>query len=205
MPLILVIIVVTIAYLIGSASGGLLLASLFGQGDPRHGGSGNIGATNALRTGGRAYGLTALLFDMIKGVVAAGLVPWLFAVDGPWPFVAGVFAILGHVFPVYYGFRGGKGAATCIGVLLVLMPGSLVFGAAVWVAVLVASGYVGLSTILGMLAVAIASFFVPGLSDAAHIFVIVASIIIIYTHRSNISRMLAGNENRFESARFWRR
>ena len=205
MPLILVIIVVTIAYLIGSASGGLLLAPLFGQGDPRRGGSGNIGATNALRTGGRAYGLAVLLFDMIKGVVAAGLVPWLFAVDGPWPFVAGVFAILGHVFPVYYGFRGGKGAATCIGVLLVLMPGSLVFGAAVWVAVLVASGYVGLSTILGMLAVAVASFFVPGLASAAHVFVIVASIIIIYTHRSNISRMLAGNENRFESARFWRR
>lgn len=205
MPVISIVAVVIVAYLIGSLSGGLLLAPLFGQDDLRTSGSGNIGATNALRTGSRGYALMVLIVDIVKGMVAAGLVPWLMSVDGPWPFVAGVFAILGHVYPIYYGFRGGKGAATCIGVLAVLLPGSLAFGAAVWVAVLVASGYVGLATILGMLAVAAASFFVASVSDAGHMFVIVASLIIIYTHRGNIARMRAGNENRFEGARFWRR
>lgn len=204
-PVILICAAVILAYLIGSLSGGLLLAPLFKQADLRSIGSGNIGATNALRTGSRGYALAVLIVDIIKGMVAAGLVPSLLGVTGPWPYVAGVFAILGHVYPIYYRFRGGKGAATCIGVLAVLLPGSLLFGAAVWIAVLVASGYVGLSTIVGMLAVALASFFVSGVSAPGHMFVIAASLIIIYTHRGNIARMRAGTENRFEAARFWRR
>ncbi|MES1936473.1 glycerol-3-phosphate 1-O-acyltransferase PlsY [Salinisphaera hydrothermalis] len=205
MHLILIIVAVVAAYVIGSLSGSLLLGPLFDQGDLRSSGSGNAGATNALRAGGRAYGLAVLVFDMVKGAVAAGFVPILLHTLGPWPFVCGIMAILGHIYPVFYEFRGGKGAATCIGVLAVLLPGSLVFGAAVWVAVLVASGFVGLATILGMLGVALASFFVPSVPLAGHVFVIVASLLIIYTHRSNIARMRAGNENRFERARIWRR
>ncbi|HET7313711.1 glycerol-3-phosphate 1-O-acyltransferase PlsY [Salinisphaera sp.] len=205
MPVIAIIAAVIAAYVIGSLSGSLLLGPLFNQADLRTGGSGNAGATNALRAGGRGYGLAVLIFDMVKGAVAAGLVPILLHTYGPWPFVCGIVAILGHVYPVFYGFRGGKGAATCIGVLAVLLPGSLAFGAAVWVAVLVASGFVGLATILGMIGVAIASFFVPGVPSAGHVFVVAASLIIIYTHRGNIARMRAGNENRFERARIWRR
>lgn len=205
MPVIAIIAAVIAAYVIGSLSGSLLLGPLFGQGDVRSGGSGNAGATNALRAGGRGYGLAVLVFDLVKGALAAGGVPMLLQTAGPWPYVCGLTVILGHVYPVFYGFRGGKGAATCIGVLAVLLPGSLAFGAAVWVAVLVASGYVGLATMLGMIGVAIASFFVPSVPIAGHLFVIVASLIIIYTHRGNIARMRAGNENRFDRVRIRRR
>lgn len=205
MHLILIFAAVIAAYVIGSLSGSLLLGPLFGQTDLRASGSGNAGATNALRAGGRGYGLAVLAFDMVKGVVAAGFVPVLFHTLGPWPFVCGIMAILGHVYPVFYGFRGGKGASTCIGVLAVLLPGSLIFGAAVWIAVLVASGFVGLATMVGMVSVALASFFVPDVPSAGHVFVIAASLIILYTHRSNIARMRAGTENRFERARIWRR
>lgn len=205
MPVIATIAAVVAAYIIGSLPGSLLLGALFDQGDVRSAGSGNAGATNALRAGGWGYALAVLVFDLVKGAVAAGLVPVLLHTAGPWPYICGLLGILGHIYPVFYGFRGGKGAATCIGVLAVLLPGSLAFGAAVWVAVLVASGFVGLATILGMIGVAIASFFVPGVSAAAHLFVVVASLIIIYTHRGNIARMRAGTENRFDGARFWRR
>ncbi|WP_423821662.1 glycerol-3-phosphate 1-O-acyltransferase PlsY [Salinisphaera sp. SPP-AMP-43] len=205
MPVIAAIVAVVAAYLIGSVSGSLLLAPMFGQEDVRASGSGNAGATNALRAGGRGYGLAVLVFDIVKGAFAAGFVPILLHAYGPWPFVCGIAAILGHIYPVFYSFRGGKGAATCIGVLAVLLPGSLLFGAAVWIAVLVASGYVGLATMLGMVGVAIASFFVPGVPTAGHLFVVVASVLIVYTHRGNITRMRAGEENRFERARLWRR
>lgn len=205
MPLIAIVVAVVAAYLIGSVSGSLLLAPLFGQGDVRASGSGNAGATNALRAGGRGYGLAVLIFDMVKGAVAARFVAMLLAVGGPWPFVCGVMAMLGHVYPVFYGFRGGKGAATGIGVLAMLLPGSLLFGAAIWVAVLVASGYVGLATMLGMIGVAVASFFVPSVPTAGHVFVVVTSALIVYTHRGNIARMRAGTEHRFERARLWRR
>lgn len=205
MPVIATVVAVVAAYLIGSVSGSLLLAPMFGQEDVRASGSGNAGATNALRAGGRGYGLAVLVFDIVKGAFAAGFVPILLHTYGPWPFVCGIAAILGHIYPVFYSFRGGKGAATCIGVLAVLLPGSLLFGAAVWIAVLVASGYVGLATILGMIGVAIASFFVPSVPAAGHLFVVVASVLIVYTHRGNITRMRAGEENRFERARLWRR
>ncbi len=131
--------------------------------------------------------------------------PILLHTLGPWPFVCGIMVILGHVYPVFYGFRGGKGAATCIGVLAVLLPGSLVLGAAVWVAVLVASGFVGLATILGMLGVALASFFVPACAAGRACVRDRGQPDHLYTHRSNIERMRAGNENRFERARIWRR
>lgn len=193
------------AYLMGSLSGGLLLGRFFGQGDLRSSGSGNAGATNALRAGGRTYGLAVLAFDLVKGALAAGLVPWLFGAGVPLAFVCGALAVVGHVWPVFFGFRGGKGAATCIGALLVLLPGALIMGAAVWVATLVASGFVGLATMLGMAGVALACLFAPAASVAAKVFVVCMTVLMVYTHRENIARMRAGNENRFAGAMFWRR
>lgn len=203
--IIVAIVAVLAAYLLGSLSGGLLLGRFFGQGDLRSSGSGNAGATNALRAGGRAYGLSVLLFDLVKGALAAGLVPWLAGAMAPLTFTCGAAAVIGHVWPVFFGFRGGKGAATCIGVLLVLLPGALIMGAAVWIATLVASGFVGLATMLGMLGVALACLFAPGATFAAKVFVVFMTALIVYTHRENIARMRAGNENRFARAMFWRR
>lgn len=200
-----VAIALVLAYLIGSLSGSLLLAGVFGRGDPRAGGSGNAGATNALRTGGRGYGAAVLVFDLLKGVVAALLLPALFGLGFAAALACGAVAVLGHVYPVFFGFRGGKGAATLIGVLLALLPGALLLGVAVWVATLVASGYVGLATLLGMLGVALATLFAPSAGLAAKLFVIAMTALIFYTHRDNIRRLRAGRENRFERIRLWRR
>ena len=186
------------AYLIGSLSGSLLLARAFGRADPRASGRGNAGATNALRTGGRGYGAAVLVFDLVKGVVAALLLPALFGLGFAAALACGAAAVIGHVYPVFFGFRGGKGAATLIGVLLALLPGALLLGVAVWIATLVATGYVGLATLLGMVGVALATLFAPAAGAAAKLFVIAMTALIFYTHRENIRRLRAGNENRFE-------
>jgi glycerol-3-phosphate acyltransferase PlsY len=193
-----------LAYLIGSLSGSLLLARVFGRADPRQSGSGNAGATNALRTGGRGYGAAVLVFDLLKGVIAALAVPAICGLGFGMALACGAAAVIGHVYPVFFGFRGGKGAATLIGVLLALLPGALLLGLAVWIATLVASGYVGLATLLGMVGVALATLFAPSAGVAAKVFVIVMTVLIFYTHRENIQRLRAGRENRFERV-MWRR
>lgn len=201
---IVIFIALMLAYGLGSLSGGLLLGRLFGQQDVRAGGSGNTGATNALRTGGRGFGMAVLVFDLLKGIIAAGLIPMLFQTGPAWSFVCGLLAVVGHVYPVFHRFHGGKGAATCIGVLSVLLPGSLLAGAVVWAGILVLTGYVGLATIVGMLSVAASSFLLMDVSTAGLGFVVVTSVLIVYTHRGNIQRMLAGTENRFDKVRIGR-
>lgn len=193
-----------VAYLIGSLSGSLLLAPLFGGADVRSRGSGNAGATNALRTGGRTYGATVLVFDLVKGVIAALAVPFVLSLGATAGFVCGAAAVLGHVYPVFFGFRGGKGAATLIGVLLVVLPGALVVGFAVWIATLVASGYVSLATLLGMSGVLLATVFAPSATLAGQLFALAMTALIFYTHRKNIQRLREGREHRFERA-MWRR
>lgn len=197
MTVLVTVIAVVLSYLLGALSGSLLLAPVFGQDDPRKSGSGNAGATNALRTGGHGYGAAVLVFDLLKGVVAALVIPWLLGIPGAWAFACGAVAVIGHVYPVYFGFRGGKGAATVIGVLLALLPVALGIGVLVWVATLVISGYVGLATLLGMVAVALWCIITHVAVDAASIFVVVMTILVFYTHRGNVKRMRAGNENRF--------
>ncbi|ERJ18070.1 Glycerol-3-phosphate acyltransferase protein [Salinisphaera shabanensis E1L3A] len=193
-----------LAYLIGSLSGSLLLARAFGRADPRQSGSGNAGATNALRTGGRGYGAAVLVFDLLKGIIAALAVPAICELGFGMALACGAAAVIGHVYPVFFGFRGGKGAATLIGVLVALLPGALLLGLAVWIATLVASGYVGLATLLGMVGVALATLFAPSAGVAAKVFVIAMTVLIFYTHRENIQRLRAGRENRFERV-MWRR
>ena len=151
-----------IAYLIGSVMGALVVGRLRGV-DIREQGSGNAGGTNALRTQGKAFALAVVLIDISKGVVAAGLLPFT-ALPGVLPveMVPGMFsrdwlaagcaaaAVVGHVYPVWYDFRGGKGAATVIGVLLGLAPLLVWPVLAVWLVVACLSGFVGLSTTLAM-------------------------------------------------------
>lgn len=198
---------IVIAYLIGALSGSLLIGRLLGRPDVRESGSGNAGATNALRSGGRGYGLAVLAFDLAKGLVAALLVPVVLGAPDWVACACGAAAVIGHVYPVYFGFRGGKGAATLIGVLLAVVPWALLGGAVVWVLVLIMTGFVGLATMLGMTAVAIvlALAFWPALASAPVVFGFAMWLLILYTHRDNIRRMRDGSEHRFERVMLFRR
>ena len=194
------------AYLLGSVSGSLLLGKLRHV-DIRTMGSGNAGGTNALRTQGFWFALGVVVVDVGKGALAAGWVPgWSVpgVVDSVSPevttLVCGFAAVFGHCFPVFHGFRGGKGAATAVGALAVIQPWLIAFMLATWLVVVVATGYVGLSTILAALALIPAAAWLGG-STALLAFTAVLGAFIVFTHRSNIARLRAGRENRFERIR----
>lgn len=200
-----------IAYLLGSVLGSLLVGRLYGGIDIRTQGSGNAGGTNALRTQGKVFAFWVMLIDIGKGVLAAGVLPriplaalWGGAAPDPaWLSVAcGAAVVVGHVFPLWHGLRGGKGAATLVGVLIVLAPWLLPPVLVVFAAVLAATGYVGLSTLL---ATAVAPLLVlmlttGGVDSPLFAFTFGMTVFIAFTHRSNIQRLLAGTENRFEKA-----
>lgn len=196
-----------LAYLLGSLSGGLLIGRLLGKEESLRGsGSGNTGATNALRTGGRGFGLAVLIFDLVKGVLAVAFLPLL--APPPWSaYACGAAVVLGHVYPVFFGFSGGKGAATLVGVLLVLAPAALLPGLAVWLLCLGLTGYVGLSTVSGMIAVAATLALRLGIwpPQPAVVFALAMLVLMFHTHRDNLRRTFAGNENRFERAMLLRR
>jgi acyl phosphate:glycerol-3-phosphate acyltransferase len=196
------------AYLIGALLGSLILGRLRGV-DIRAMGSGNAGATNALRTQGKAFGISVLLIDAGKGAFAVwwlptALVPGVGLDPGlsrEWLTLACAFAvILGHVYPVWFGFRGGKGAATMIGVAAALDPRLLVPVLLSWFVVLLLTGYVGLATMLAAVVLVVAAQLLePGNTPLLGFCILVAGLV-IYTHRSNINRMWNGQENR---ARLW--
>jgi acyl phosphate:glycerol-3-phosphate acyltransferase len=188
-------------YLLGSIPFGLILTRLAGSGDIRKVGSGNIGATNVLRTGRKGVAAATLIGDMLKGTVAVLLLTWfshLFGLTGPaFGLMAGFGAVLGHVFPVWLGFKGGKGVATYIGVLIaVSWPVAIAFGV-IW-------GLVAASTRYSSLAGLLASAATPALLwllaavNAAIVFVILTALV-WFMHRGNISRLIAGSEPRIGS------
>jgi glycerol-3-phosphate acyltransferase PlsY len=197
------------AYLIGALLGSLIVGRLRGV-DIRSMGSGNAGATNALRTQGKLFGFLVLLIDIGKGVL---VIEWL--PTAAWPAVGldptlsrewltlacGLAVVVGHVYPVWFGFRGGKGAATVVGVVAAIEVRLLVPLLGTWILMLLLFGYVGLATMAAGLGLLLAvCFLAPG--DLPLIgFCAVLAGFIIYTHRSNIARMLAGNENRVR--RLW--
>jgi glycerol-3-phosphate acyltransferase PlsY len=208
MPLTLTAALVLIAaYLLGSLSGSLLLGRLRGV-DIREHGSGNAGGTNALRTQGWKFALGTVLVDVGKGAaaVAIGVAIALTSAATPaWlPYAAGFAAVLGHVWPVFHGFRGGKGAGTLVGTLLVAWPWAVPVLIGTWALVLVVTGYVGLSTMVAALVLLPLAL----LTDAAPervVFVAACAAFIVFTHRGNLQRMRAGVEYRFERARLWTR
>jgi glycerol-3-phosphate acyltransferase PlsY len=202
---------ILIAYLLGSLLGSLIVGRLRGGVDIRTMGSGNAGGTNALRTQGPMFALWVMVIDIGKGWIAAGVLPWVSvpgiamdaAVAREWMAVACAAAVvLGHVFPVWYGFKGGKGAATLVGVLLGLKPIALLPVLGAWLIVVMITGFVGLATMLASIAFVL---FLLGFesysSDALLTFGIAMMGFVCYTHRSNIGRMRAGTENR--AHRLW--
>ena len=199
--------VVALAYLLGSIPFGYLLVRLRGGGDVRETGSGGTGATNVTRRAGKGAGVLTLLLDALKGV-AAVLVARLLLGATPgadwWACAAAVAAVLGHVFPVWLGFRGGKGVATGLGVFLVLAPLATLCSLAVFVLVVWLWRYVSLGSIMGaaVLPLALWSLGAFGLADPANapvLYVAAAgAALIIFMHRANIGRLLAGKESRLK-------
>ena len=203
-----------ISYLLGSLNGALIVGMFRGV-DIRSVGSGNAGGTNALRTQGFAFAFVVMIIDVGKGWLPVALLPALVLpgipldpeVSRTWlMLVCGGAAIAGHCFPVWFDFVGGKGAATTIGVLIVVAPGVLPAAAIVFIAVLVLTGFVGLSTISAT-AMMPASFAVTSFSDSqpTFVFLVLVALFILYTHRENIRRMRNGEESRWERAMLFRR
>lgn len=191
------------AYLLGSISGSLLLGRLRGV-DIRTQGSGNAGGTNALRTQGWRFALGVVVIDVGKGALAAWLASLVEPEPGPWALAALLAAMAGHIWPAFHGFRGGKGAATLAGGLAVAWPLALVPVLATWIACLVLTGYVGLSTILAAFALAVFAA-VPPVDAARLAFAVAVAMLIAYTHRDNLRRLRAGTESRLERARLFHR
>src|SRR5262245_12554262 len=188
------------AYLVGSIPFSYLVARAFGVADVRTVGSGNVGATNVMRSAGKGPGIAALVLDALKGAVATGAASRLFP-DSAWiPPLAALAAVLGHVFPVWLSFRGGKGVATGAGALLPLDPVAVGTAAVVFVLVLVLSRYVSLSSMASAAAMAAFTFLWDSPGPVAFSAAAVALLVIV-KHRSNIERLLAGTENRLGTRR----
>ena len=202
---------VLLSYLLGAIVGSQLVGRLKGGVDIRKMGSGNAGATNALRTQGKSFALWVLLVDLGKGLIAVRLLaPLLFpGLEPPplyiatWePVVCGLMAIVGHVYPAWHGFRGGKGVATLVGVVIGLDSTLMLPMLLTWFLAVMLFGYVGLASMLAAASIPIyvsLTGLEPGLSLTT--FGVVATALIVYTHRTNIARMRAGTEPR--ARRLW--
>ena len=197
----------TLAYLLGSVLGSLVVGFVKGGVDIRKVGSGNAGGTNALRTQGKWFALWVMVIDVGKGILAAIVIPPLIIpgvgldpeVDRALVLYAPALgAIVGHVSPVWFGFRGGKGGATAAGLLVYFAPTAALPVIGVWLAIVLSTGFVGLATMSAALA-AVAYIGMTRL-PAEHgffVFACIIALLLIYTHRGNIRRMLNGTESRF--------
>lgn len=195
-----------LSYLLGSVSGSMVLGR-FRQVDIRDSGSGNAGGTNAFRTQGFKFALGVVLIDIGKGALATWLLPQLSLsfLGDPLTLdiqmmVCGFAAVVGHCYPLWYGFKGGKGAATAVGALLVIQPLVIIPMVLVWLLVLVLTGWVGLATILAAISL-VPSFAWFDPSAANLLFSTLLALFIVFTHRSNIRKLMNGTENRFEKIR----
>jgi glycerol-3-phosphate acyltransferase PlsY len=206
---------VLLSYLAGALNGALIVGKLAGGIDIRTLGSGNAGGTNALRTQGKWFAFRVMVIDVGKGYLPPWLLPALALPGVPLdPEVSRTWltlacagaAVVGHCYPVWFDFKGGKGAATAIGALLAIAPALTLPALVVWCLVLTTTGFVGLAT---MLAAAVLPFWVgltqlPGQRELFW-FLVALALFIIYTHRVNIQRLREGRESRLEKAMLWRR
>ena len=201
-----------LCYLLGSIIGSLMIGKFIGV-DIRTRGSGNAGATNAFRTQSFWFGLFVLVIDFGKGFMASGIVAnWTLSADSSTinmphnllVLLCGLAAILGHVYPLFFNFRGGKGAGTAAGVVVAIFPQFLFIALLTWISVTVISGYVGLGTIVAGISLPLYTWFSGFGSDNPYFFVfsIFIAVFMIYTHRRNIIRMRQGSENRIKRPRF---
>ncbi len=194
---------IALSYLLGSVSGSMIVGSLR-QVDIREKGSGNAGGTNAFRTQGFKFALFVVLIDIGKGFIAAWLLPQFnlgkldtdISLDVQM-LSCGFAVVVGHCYPLWHGFRGGKGAATTVGAMLFIQPLLVIPMITVWLSVLVLTGWVGLATILAAVTMVPAFLWMDGTSG--HLWLVISlAVFIVFTHRSNIRDMLNGTEYRFD-------
>jgi len=198
-----------IAYLLGSLMGALIVGVARGV-DIRDLGSGNAGGTNALRTQGLGFAALTVLIDVAKGWLAAGWLPGLEisgfgadpAVDRDWLTAAcAAAAVTGHVWPLFHEFRGGKGGATLVGVLLALAPLAVAVALAVWFPVVMLTGLVGLATMTAAVSVPVTVWLLGPAGEPLLVLALAMAALVVFAHRSNIGRMNAGTEPRMN--RLW--
>ncbi len=202
---------VVASYLLGSVIGSLWVGRLYGGVDIRKVGSGNAGATNALRARGKTFAFWVLLIDIAKGWLATRVVARLSIPGVPPSSVAleewaasacAIAVILGHVYPLWHGFRGGKGVATLVGAVVGLDPTLLFPVLVTWALSIMLFGYVGLASMIATLCVPVAAVVGFGVANAAGptlpllVFGVAAAAMLVFTHRTNIARMRAGTEPR---------
>ncbi|AGB70825.1 MULTISPECIES: glycerol-3-phosphate 1-O-acyltransferase PlsY [Rhizobium] len=181
-----------IGYLLGSIPFGLLLTRMAGLGDVRNIGSGNIGATNVLRTGNKGLAAATLLLDAFKGTAAVLISAHFFGEDAG--VLAGFAAFIGHIFPVWIGFKGGKGVATYLGILLGLAPLMALIFAIVWLAIAFTTRYSSLSALVATLVIPVV-LWILGADKIAAVMALM-TVISWYKHRANIARLTAGTEGK---------
>jgi len=189
------------AYLLGSIPFGLILAKIFGGSDVRRAGSGNIGATNVARVAGFVPGVLTLLLDAAKGALAVLLAAWGSEGDTRWMMLAGLGALVGHCFPVWLKFKGGKGVATAAGVFLVVCPPAFLGSVILFILVVTFWRYVSLGTISAAGAMPLLTYLLwapphappPVISYGT----LAAALLIVYKHAANIRRLVAGAEPKF--------
>lgn len=209
MPITTYCLIACAGYLLGSIPFGYILVRLFKKEDIRNTGSGNIGATNVIRSGAKGLGLLTFLLDACKGYVAVAFTVWFLQHTSLPPVLtqnaraaAAAAAILGHIFPVWLRFKGGKGVATALGAFLALAPYAALAGAAVFLVVVLISRYVSLASVLAALAFPFfAVYFVRSRTPFFTAVLFLIPLLVIVKHRQNITRLLQGTEYRFGKAR----
>lgn len=188
---------VLLSYLIGSISSSIIVARVMSLPDPRSLGSGNPGATNMLRTGSKKAAIITLLGDLLKGLIPLLIAYW-FNVENSVLYLIALAAVIGHMYPIYYRFTGGKGVATTLGVLLGLQWQLALIWIVSWLVTAKLSGYSSLAALVAIILMPIASYLL-NFSDALTITCTVIAILVIWRHRTNINKLLSGNESKIKS------
>jgi glycerol-3-phosphate acyltransferase PlsY len=194
-----ILLAVLLGYLVGSVPFAFLLARRRGI-DLRTVGSGNVGASNVLRTSGVRMAAAAMCLDGVKGAVAV-LVAQRIATGPTPPVAAGVAAIVGHIYPIWLGWRGGKGVATSAGMFAVLAPAALAIASGVFIIGVSVTRYISVGSLAGVITLAIATA-ASGAPPAVIVGALLTALLVIYGHRGNISRLRSGTERRIGQRRF---
>jgi acyl phosphate:glycerol-3-phosphate acyltransferase len=190
-------------YLLGSVPTGVLLTRLFSKVDPRQSGSQNIGATNIYRTAGKKLGVLTLVGDVSKGVIPIGIAMrwatdrWGIPAD-VWIAVAGLSPVLGHIFPIFLGFKGGKGVSTALGVYLPISPVAVLIECFIFTGVVWKWRFISLGSITCVITIPILIAFFRSDSQAYFVLSVIIAALVIYRHQTNISRLLQGTENKWK-------
>ncbi len=192
-------------YLLGSVPTGLILAKLFSQIDPRKAGSKNIGATNIFRTAGKSLGILTLVGDVAKGMVPTVIaMHWVLGDQWglsrhTWIAIAGLSPFLGHVFPIFLGFKGGKGVATALGVYLPISPISVFIEGFIFLGIVWKWRFISLGSITCATTIPVLIAFFRSDSQAYFIISVIIAAVVLYRHQPNISRLLQGRENKWKT------